>query len=190
MSERKTPAGGIPRLPSLRELREITPGRMPVHRDHSRPQTGNDRAPLFVDEDLTDRYEGEELAHMRAKRPTDKRLELLEAHKDDSNKRLTAVESAVVVFGAELKANTKITQHVADTLTTTQPIIMQLLGHRATLTQERDHIKETTTIKVGGEKQLDDIKKVASWRDWIGKALGLVGAAIALVTAAFAAGRC
>jgi hypothetical protein len=70
------------------------------------------------------------------------------------------------------------------------PLLVQALSNDRKLTQEEDHFIRRTTMETTKAKDLDGIAAAASWRDWIGKALGIAGALVALATAAFAAGRC
>lgn len=63
-------------------------------RDRDRYEPKHPAAPVYVAEELTDRYEGEELAKQRTKRPTDERIGRLEQKSDETRadvKALTAI---------------------------------------------------------------------------------------------------
>lgn len=129
----------------------------------------------FVCDDLTDRYEGEELKRMRADRPVEKRLEKLEEKDDQRALDIADIKLAV----ADIRGDQKATNA---SLRAIEKSIDQMA--------QREHVKFTATVDVDRAKQIDTVKAGADRREWVGKALAIVTGLIALATAAFAAGRC
>lgn len=73
---------------------------------HPTPSPG---VPAFVDEEATGKYDGEQLATIRAKRPTDKRLAKLEEKHD-------AVDSKVDAIGQRVARMEGTLETIADVL--------------------------------------------------------------------------
>lgn len=116
MADRPPP---IPKLPQARVISEGKP---------LRGQTSNDRDAAALkrraqspipeeidwDEDLTGKYEGEELRRMRRKRDTDKRIEKLEDKHDELAQKLGETREDVREIKTETKGQTKLLERLLD----------------------------------------------------------------------------
>jgi hypothetical protein len=128
-----------------------------------------DAAPAFVDEDLTGRYEGEELYEARKARAADDpaaRIVLLETEQ----KTLSTDVGEMKVSIAEIRGDQKA--HGAS-----------LLGIQKTLDQftQREHVTFTAKVDVDTAKQLDAIDAGKARRDfWLKMATSSAVGAIVL----------
>jgi multidrug efflux pump subunit AcrA (membrane-fusion protein) len=72
------------------------PPRLPTGRDFQPPKSRPFDVPVLeVDEDITEKYDGEELEAARARRPTPERFRVLERKSDEHAAHLAAVDASL-----------------------------------------------------------------------------------------------
>jgi hypothetical protein len=139
--------------------------------------------PVESFDDLTDRYEGEELQHARSGRPTEKRFEKLEKKSDEDRAAIAEIKediSAVKVSVAGIAGEMKIL-----------PALVSELRDALRSKREDEHVVLTTKLDIGKHeaKTRIDTQQVATKSKWnmavqIVTGLfsaGVLGAAIALI---------
>ncbi len=169
-------------------IREKGVVRQSAARDVRRADTHPGRTAVSVDfeEDLTGKYDGDELRELRAKRPTDKRLEKLESFKDEVIERMGKVEVAVADMGGQMKI---------------LPSLVETMQNATIAMQQREHVTFSAQVDVGKAQALGEVetKTIRAQGDvaaqklkWaaVMKLLAIVGAVGTALAGAFAAGRC
>lgn len=151
-SRTPTPVGGVreqraPTAPGVRDARDIyTPKSRELPAPHEFPP----------DEDLTGQYDGEELARMRARRPTDKRLARLESKYDDLAEVVTETRLEVKETRGEIRemrGELKVLPELVDVLRQREA------REHVTFTAkvEVDKAKEHAQVEVEKAAKLDSI---------------------------------
>lgn len=151
------------------------PPRPGSHRDVYTPKHGTACIPTEVDENITDRYEGEELRERRSLREPEKRIERLE----DKHDKLVTVVTEMRVEVAEMSGKLEVL-----------PDLVQAVQQSTIRAREREHVTFTAQVDLDKAKGLDVISAGAAKREWITQLLKIIGGAIAIAVTAFAAGRC
>ena len=109
---------------------------------HVRTALGHDRTPAFMHEDITARYDGEELKKKRAGRSTEERFEILEEKSDKQGDRIGKLEVAVADFGGQFKIIPDLVDAMKDATKTLQ---------------SRDHLIVTTRTEIDKAQELGDV---------------------------------
>ncbi len=156
-----------------------------THRDMYTPKHGT-RIPVEVPQEVTGQYEGEELAQIRARRPTDKRIARLEEKHDELKsdvketktdvKALTTAVNQLAVAVADQGGQLKVL-----------PELVEAVNNSITRAAARDHVTFTAQVDVDKANALDRIDAKKSRRGLITTiagglfSAGVVGAAISLL---------
>ncbi len=172
---------GVP-VVALSERKSARP-----HRDHARPKSAAD-APAFVEEEYTDKYDGEELRAMRARRPTRERLERLEDKHDELRDEFRREVGSMKVAIAGMGGQMEVIPRLVDAM---ESAIQNL--------QQREHVTFTAKVDVDKAAALDQIdaradarkvdthKAKAKW-DIITKVIAVAATITAAISTAIAAG--
>ncbi len=151
------------------------------HQDQDRDvfvdkRTPSHGAPEFVAEEVTGSYEGEELAAIRARRPTPTRFKKLEEFKDEITKDVGSIKLSIVRIESRNETTsqslTNIEQHLSD------------LRHRQRIEHEAEVAVETAEkvagVAIGEAKEKDALDAKAARRKLRGQivAAALGGGAV------------
>lgn len=192
---RQTPAKGLPRI-QTQDDRDVS-GLAAKKKREATPPAGVVIAESF-EEDLTGQYDRgeidfEKLQAGRKRRPpqdTAGRVDKLETRMDTFSGQLTKIDKVVAVQAAKSDDRDEAVVELREN-------VKLLLDHSLKDKQLDLHLDATireadgkARIEERTAKVKDEIHKVQSRREWVTKALGLAAGAVALATAAFAAGRC
>ncbi len=191
--KKPTPAG----IPALRITEKSRAG---SHHDHRAPSPPIP-IPIAVEMDeVTGKYEGDELKSMRARRPTDERITRLEEKHDKLESKVDKLDGKVdqvddkvdkmAVSVAGMEGQFKVIPRLVDSM---EKAIESM--------NEREHVKFTATVDVDKAKQLskveieaaekkDEIDAGKAKREWITKAFAIGSTIAAIVSTLIAAGRC
>ena len=172
-SEQMTDRPPSKRLPSI--MGEIERGARAAQ-ERRTPARGVE---VFEGEDVTGNYEGEALQEMRRRRDTGERVDRMEVKHD----RLVDIVTEMRVEHGEAIAR-------VETKLEDLPKLVDIVTKIADRAGERDHVTFTAKMDVDTAKQIDGVKAGASHREWVTSGLKILGAAVAIASAAFAAGRC
>lgn len=137
-------------------------------------------SPPYVFDDLTGRYQGEELREQRSKRPTDKRVERLEEKHDSLDKVVDEIRGDVREIKGQMKG---------------LPDLVDLLKTALAAKRDDDHAVLEQQLEVGAHeaKARIDTQQVATKSKWnmaVQVVGGLFSAGVLGAVIALAASRC
>lgn len=105
--DEKTPRGRPPPMPRPPTPRPRTSDDRDVHRTKTPPRgVGLTEPPVFVEDDVTGNYSGEDLRRIRGQRRTDRRFERLEEKSDEDRKVLGDLKDEVKDLKGDVKGLT------------------------------------------------------------------------------------
>lgn len=170
-----------PTLPRMQSQTERDLGGIAARkeRDRERDRDSRDQSGGFASEPVTGNYEGEALRLARSRRPTPERIEHLEDRVDD-----------VVTTIGEWRA--EVGQQLGGVSGAIGALAGEVRGLRTVVetASHHDRITFKSQVEVETAQELDVIDKRKTRRRWVTAAIKIIPGAIALATAAFAAGRC
>jgi hypothetical protein len=137
------------------------------------------RVMALADEEVTGNHQGDELRALRSRRPTPQRIAHIEERVDGVITTISEWRGEVSKQMGELTGEVKGLAGEVKGLAT----VVQNSG-------QRDHVTFKATVDVDTAQKIDQVDAGKTKRAWITQVLTLVGSALALATAAFAAGRC
>jgi outer membrane murein-binding lipoprotein Lpp len=153
---------------------------------HATPPQGY---PVFVGEEVTGAYEGDELREIRSRRPTDKRIERLEDKHDELRSDVREIrDDQKVIAGhvGDLRAEVSGISGQLEVL----PKFMAAIEKAADRANERDDVTFTSKVEVHKAQAIGIVKATLSRYELAVQSAKIVAVVVPLLAAAFAAGRC
>ena len=172
--------------PGVPTIRITETSRAVQHRDHRRQPEPEAATPVFVPEEVTGNYEGDELKKMRARRPTDERLTRLE----DKHDVLDAKVDGIAVDVAGMKGQFTVIPRLVDTMEKAIEHLQQRDHVRFTASVDVDKAKELSKVEIEALEKRDEVDADKAKRTWISKTLAIVSSIVATIATVVAAGRC
>lgn len=142
--------------------------------------------PGEVFDEATGSYEGEALAQIRARRPTDERIGRLERKHDQLAGDVSDIKATVGEIRGEMKVWPKLIEQLKDTVS--KSLERDHVTFKAQV--DVDRAAATADVEVAKAKALDPIEARKAKREWITKALAIIGTLASAVLLALQARSC